>query len=113
MDTLTDAATDARSFQTMVPMRDGVRLNTFVFLPEEGGPALSGHPAPHPLRHRRRRCARQDSIAASAWLPNAAEPMRGSILRGWRAIVAHGYAAVYQDSPRPPRLRRRGPRLCR
>src|SRR5260370_25748336 len=32
-----------------------------------------------------------------AWLPNPAEPMRGSILRGWRAIVAHGYAAVYQD----------------
>jgi len=23
--------------------------------------------------------------------------MRGSILRGWRAIVEHGYAAVYQD----------------
>jgi len=23
--------------------------------------------------------------------------MRGSILRGWQAIVAHGYAAVYQD----------------
>ena len=23
--------------------------------------------------------------------------MRGSILRGWRSIVAHGYAAVYQD----------------
>jgi len=22
----------------MVPMRDGVRLNTFVFLPESGGP---------------------------------------------------------------------------
>ena len=28
----------ARCFQTMVPMRDGVRLNTFVFLPESGGP---------------------------------------------------------------------------
>ena len=27
-----------RSFQTMVPMRDGARLNTFVFLPESGGP---------------------------------------------------------------------------
>ena len=23
--------------------------------------------------------------------------MRGSILRGWRAIAAHGYAAVYQE----------------
>jgi predicted acyl esterase len=24
--------------------------------------------------------------------------MRGSILRGWRNIVGHGYAAVYQDT---------------
>jgi hypothetical protein len=30
-------------------------------------------------------------------LPSAAEPMRGSILRGWRYIVARGYVAVYQD----------------
>ena len=29
-------------------------------------------------------------------LPDPAEPLRGSILRGWRNIVAHGYAAVYQ-----------------
>ena len=28
-----------RSFQAMVPMRDGVRLNTFVYLPESGGPS--------------------------------------------------------------------------
>ncbi len=33
-----------------------------------------------------------------AWLPNPAEPLRGSILRGWRQIVEHGYAAVYQDT---------------
>ena len=42
MDTLTDAASDAatgaRAFQTMVAMRDGVHLNTFVFLPTEGAP---------------------------------------------------------------------------
>jgi predicted acyl esterase len=31
-------ALGARSFQTMVMMRDGARLNTFVFLPENGGP---------------------------------------------------------------------------
>jgi predicted acyl esterase len=29
---------NARSFQAMVPMRDGTRLNTFVFLPDDGGP---------------------------------------------------------------------------
>ena len=54
----------ARAFQAMVAMRDGVRLNTFVFLPLEGGPRLAGHPATHPLRHRRRRCARQDRLRA-------------------------------------------------
>lgn len=86
----------ARSFQTMVPMRDGTRLNTFVFLPAEGGPpwpvilhrtpyGIAAADAPHKFDHTR------------AWLPNPAEPMRGSILRGWQAITAHGYAAVYQD----------------
>jgi putative CocE/NonD family hydrolase len=86
----------ARSFQTMVPMRDGTRLNTFVFLPEERGPrwpvilhrtpyGIAAADAPHKFDHTR------------AWLPNPAEPMRGSILRGWQAISAHGYAAVYQD----------------
>src|SRR6202008_1526103 len=34
-----DSVADApRCFQTMVPMRDGTRLNTFVYLPEDGGP---------------------------------------------------------------------------
>ncbi len=85
-----------RSFQLTVPMRDGTRLNTFVFLPETDGPCwpvilhrtpygIAAADAPHKFDHTR------------AWLPNPAEPMRGSILRGWRAIVAHGYVAVYQD----------------
>ena len=85
-----------RSFQTMVPMRDGARLNTFVFLPEAGGPrwpailhrtpyGIATADAPHKFDHTR------------AWLPNPIEPMRGSILRGWKAIVQHGYVAVYQD----------------
>ena len=41
--------------------------------------------------------ARDKFDCGHAWLPNPAEPMRGSILRGWRAILGHGYAAVYQD----------------
>jgi len=87
---------DARSYQVMVPMRDGTRLNTFVFLPEDGGArwpvilhrtpyGIAAANAPHKFDH------------TQAWLPNPAEPMRGSILRGWRNIVAHGYVAVYQD----------------
>jgi putative CocE/NonD family hydrolase len=85
-----------RSFQIMVPMRDGTRLNTFVFLPDDGGPrwpailhrtpyGIAAVDAPHKFDHTR------------AWLPNPTEPMRGSILRGWKAIVEHGYVAVYQD----------------
>jgi len=34
-------------------------------------------------------------------MPSLEEPLRGSILRGWRNIVAHGYAAVYQDTTAP------------
>jgi len=87
---------NARSFQIMVPMRDGTRLNTFVFLPDDGGPrwpailhrtpyGIAAADAPHKFDH------------THAWLPNPAEPMRGSILRGWKAIVEHGYVAIYQD----------------
>src|SRR5712691_7570127 len=93
----TDNASGARCFQTMVPMRDGIRLNTFVFLPERDGPRYPVilHRTPYgitsPDAHSVTDCTR-------AWLPSATEPWRGSILRGWRSIVAHGYAAVYQDT---------------
>ncbi|HTV88975.1 MAG TPA: CocE/NonD family hydrolase [Stellaceae bacterium] len=86
---------DARSFQVMVPMRDGARLNTFVFLPAAGGPRwpVILHRTPYGIA-----AAGADKFDHTrAWLPNPAEPMRGSILRGWQAITAHGYAAVYQD----------------
>jgi len=33
-----DEAIKTRGFQAMVEMRDGTRLNTFVFLPGSGGP---------------------------------------------------------------------------
>jgi len=87
---------DARSFQTMVPMRDGTKLNTFVFLPESGGPCFPVilHRTPYGIAAAD---ARDKFDHANAWLPSAAEPMRGFILRGWKNIVAHGYVAVYQD----------------
>jgi len=96
MDTLTDAATGARAFQTMVPMRDGTRLNTFVFLPAASGPPfpIILHRTPYGIVAAD---ARDKLDCSRAWLPNPAEPMRGSILRGWRAITGRGYAAVYQD----------------
>jgi putative CocE/NonD family hydrolase len=92
-----DASTGARCFQTMVAMRDGVRLNTFVFLPEGGGPRwpVILHRTPYGIAAAD---AGDKFDCTKAWLPSAAEPLRGSILRGWRDIVAHGYAAVYQDT---------------
>jgi uncharacterized protein len=96
MQAIADPATGARCLQAMVPMRDGVRLNTFVFLPPDTGvrfPVIL-HRTPYGIATAD---ARDKYDCSRAWLPNPAEPMRGSILRGWRAIVAHGYAAVYQD----------------
>jgi hypothetical protein len=92
-----DPETGARGFQTMVAMRDGVRLNTFGFLPAEGGPRWPAilHRTPYGIAAAD---ARDKFDCSKAWLPSAAEPMRGSILRGWRNIVAHGYVAVYQDT---------------
>ena len=89
-------ALGARSFQTMVPMRDGTRLNTFVFLPENGGPRFPVilHRTPYGIAAAG---ARDKFDHTNAWLPSAAEPMRGSILRGWRNIVARGYVSGYQD----------------
>src|SRR6266853_463142 len=96
MDQVADANAGVRSFQTMVTMRDGTRLNTFVFLPGSGGPRFPVilHRTPYGIAAAD---ARDKFDCTRAWLPNPAEPMRGSILRGWQAITARGYAAVYQD----------------
>jgi len=87
----------ADAFQAMVPMRDGTRLNTFVLLPRSGGPRwpVIVHRTPYGIT---RSGARDKTDCTSAWLPSAEEPFRGSILRGWRNIVARGYVAVYQDT---------------
>ncbi|HEY2539758.1 MAG TPA: CocE/NonD family hydrolase, partial [Stellaceae bacterium] len=94
---LVNSVTGANCRQTMVAMRDGVRLNTFVFLPGEGGPRwpVILQRTPYGIAAAD---ARDKFDSSKAWLPSEAEPMRGSILRGWRNIVAHGYAAVYQDT---------------
>ena len=86
MDQIADAIAGARAFQTMVPMRDGTRLNTFVFLPGSGGPRFPVilHRTPYGIAAAD---AGDKFDCTRAWLPNPAEPMRGSILRGWRAIV--------------------------
>jgi uncharacterized protein len=89
--------TGARAFQAMVAMRDGTRLNTFVFLPTSGGPRwpVILHRTPYGIAVSD---ARDKTDYTKAWLPSAEEPFRGSILRGWRNIVDRGYVAVYQDT---------------
>ena len=94
---IVDNTARTRGFQAMVPMRDGARLNTFVFLPGTGGPSwpVILHRTPYGIAAAD---AADKSDVTKAWLPNPEEPLRGSILRGWRNIVTHGYAAVYQDT---------------
>ena len=87
----------ARCFQAMVPMRDGVRLNTFVFLPESGGPRypVIVQRTPYGITSPE---GQHVTDCTKGWLPNPNAPLRGSILRGWREIVRRGYGAVYQDT---------------
>ena len=94
---IVDKKTGTRGFQTYVEMRDGVKLNTFVFLPAEGGsqfPVILQR-TPYGITTPQGQAV---TDPAHGWLPSADEPMRGSILRGWKAIVERGYAAVYQDT---------------
>ena len=88
---------DIRCFQKMVPMRDGTRLNTFVYLPKTGGPRYPVilQRTPYGITSAE---ATSRTDPAQGWRPAADAPMRGSILRGYRNIVARGYAAVYQDT---------------
>ena len=94
---IVDQATGAQGFQAFVEMRDGVRLNTLVFLPADGGPSFPTILARTPYGITSPAGAHMTD-PAHGWLPAPAEPMRGSILRGWKATVARGYAAVYQDT---------------
>ena len=86
----------ARCFQTMVPMRDGARMNTFVYLPEEGGPTYPVilHRTPYGITSPEGQAITDPT---RGWLPDPAAPLLGPILRGWKEITRHGYAAVYQD----------------
>ena len=69
----TDNASGARCFQTMVPMRDGIQLNTFVFLPENGGPRYPVilHRTPYGITAPG---AQSVTDCTRAWLPSEAEP---------------------------------------
>ena len=87
----------SESFQNFVTARDGAGLNTFVYLPAGGvGPfPVILQRTPYGITKPQGEAIHDPS---KGWLPDPAEPMRGSILRGWRAITERGYVAVYQDT---------------
>jgi putative CocE/NonD family hydrolase len=86
----------ANCFQAMVPMRDGTRLNTFVYLPGDGQ-------ATYPVILQRtpygisEPAGEHPTDPARGWLPSQELPLRGHILRGWKQLTERGYASVYQD----------------
>ena len=98
---IVDAQRGTRGFQTDVAMRDGVTLNTFVFLPADGGPRFPVivHRTPYGITTP---AGAAVTDPAQGWVPSATAPLYGPILRGWQAIVAHGYVAVYQGAAATP-----------
>ncbi len=75
----------ARCFQVMLPMRDGIRLNTFVFLPESGGPRypVIMQRTPYGITSPE---GQNVTDCTKGWLPDSKAPLRGSLLRGWREM---------------------------
>lgn len=92
-----DAKTGARGYQEFVEMRDGAQMNTLVFLPADGGPKYPVILARTPYGITSPQ-GEHTTDPAYGWNPPDDGPMRGSMLRGWKKIVAHGYAVVFQDT---------------
>jgi putative CocE/NonD family hydrolase len=94
---ISEPKTEIQCFQLMLEMRDGVKLNTFVYLPGNGKKTC-----PVILQRTPYGITEPKGVAttdpAKGWMPEADAPMSGSLLRGWKNIVAEGYAAVYQDT---------------
>ena len=94
--TAIDLPGGVRGMQAFVEMRDGAKMNTLVYLPSGQGPfpvilARTPYGITKPQ-------GQHTTDPAHGWLPDPAEPLRGSILRGWQEITARGYACVYQDT---------------
>jgi putative CocE/NonD family hydrolase len=73
-------------FEQMVSMRDGVKLHTFIYLPD---PDLFGD-GPYPT------IVGRTPYGIGTSLPG--NPLPGGILRGWEQITENGYAFVVQDA---------------
>ena len=82
--TAIDLPGGVRGMQAFVEMRDGAKMNTLVYLPSGQGPfpvilARTPYGITKPQ-------GQHATDPAHGWLPDAAEPLRGSILRGWQEI---------------------------
>ena len=71
--------------EEMVPMRDGIRLHTFVYLPD---PKVWAPPYPAIVQRT------AYGIGKAGVLPGPNQPP--PVLRGWKAGVERGYAIVFQ-----------------
>jgi uncharacterized protein len=87
---------DKQVFEQMVPMRDGIRLHTFIYLPD---PKVFSPPFPAIVQRS------PYGIGTPGILPgpDIPEGLRkklpvSAILRGWKAGIANGYAVVFQDT---------------
>jgi putative CocE/NonD family hydrolase len=80
-------------FETMVPMRDGIRLHTFVYLPD---PKVWPHPYPA-IVQRIPYGIGEPGILPGLNMPSA-PGLPSIILRGWKGVVTKGYASVFQDT---------------
>src|SRR5205807_531529 len=86
-----DDRTGARAFQVMVEMRDGTRLNTFVFLPGCGGPRwpVILHRTPYGITAAD---ARDKTDCTRAWLPSVEGQVRSGLTAGGNRIRTVGPA---------------------
>ncbi len=73
--------------EEMVPMRDGVRLHTFVYLPD-----TKVWDPPYPVIVQRT----PYGIGKAGTLPGLNRP--AATLQGWKAGIERGYAVVFQDT---------------
>ena len=102
----------ARAFQAMVAMRDGTRLNTFVFLPGTGGPRwpVILHRTPYGITAAD---ASDKTDCTRAWLPSPEEPLPRFDPTGMAQYRHAWLCRGLSGHPRPPWVRGRGSGVCR
>lgn len=91
---------EPKMFEEMVPMPDGVRLHTFVYLPDSEfwSPPYPAIVARTPYGVGEAGVLAGPDRPFMTALGKAAQDVPGPVLKGWKAIIARGYACVFQDT---------------